>query len=218
MLTQKGRFYFAGEKLDQSPTITAADPTRPYLGCVFEFPVQLPGPSLLRLELYDADGYSRDELIGATEIDLEERYFNEGWRALGQPIHVTRAARARITGGVFGTRATPEELGETLAPKNQCEKLLSALSWQSASKKPAADDREGEQAPLSRSSVEGGGAADSSGQSDGGDGDGGDGGGGMGGDLNMIDDSEVSYARKPIERRTLRLPGAKNATFGAIYA
>eukprot|EP01046_Picozoa_sp_COSAG06_P041571 COSAG06_NODE_5177_length_3657_cov_4.933671_4_plen_187_part_00 len=186
--------------------------------------MQLPGPSLLRLELYDADGYSRDELIGATEIDLEERYFNEGWRALGQPIHVTRAARARITGGVFGTRATPEELGETLAPKNQCEKLLSALSWQSASNA-AADDREGEQAPLSRSSVEGGGAADSGGQSGGGDGGGGgggggggDGGGGMGGDVNMIDDSEVSYARKPIERRTLRLPGAKNATFCAIYA
>ena len=69
------------KELDKSFTVTAGDPTRPYLGCVFEFPARLPGPSVLRLELYDEDRF-KDDLIGRTEIDLEDRYFNEGWRAL----------------------------------------------------------------------------------------------------------------------------------------
>ena len=43
----------------------------------------LPGCSKLRVEVWDHDLFSSDDLIGATEIDLEERAFSPDWRAFG---------------------------------------------------------------------------------------------------------------------------------------
>lgn len=48
-----------------------------YFNHVFELNTTLPGASLLTLECWDYDGFGRnsDDLIGKTEIDLEDRCF-----------------------------------------------------------------------------------------------------------------------------------------------
>ena len=40
---------------------------------------ELPGDSTLKIEVWDYDPIFRDEMIGATLIDLEDRYFNSNW-------------------------------------------------------------------------------------------------------------------------------------------
>ena len=40
---------------------------------------EFPGDSTLKIEVWDYDPIFRDEMIGATQIDLEDRYFNSNW-------------------------------------------------------------------------------------------------------------------------------------------
>ena len=40
---------------------------------------EFPGDSTLKIEVWDYDPIFRDEIIGATQIDLEDRYFNNEW-------------------------------------------------------------------------------------------------------------------------------------------
>ena len=40
---------------------------------------EFPGDSTLKIEVWDYDPIFRDELIGSTQIDLEDRYFNNNW-------------------------------------------------------------------------------------------------------------------------------------------
>ena len=40
---------------------------------------EFPGDSTLRIEVWDYDPIFRDEIIGITQIDLEDRYFNNEW-------------------------------------------------------------------------------------------------------------------------------------------
>ena len=40
---------------------------------------EFPGDSTLKIEVWDYDPIFRDEMIGATQIDLEDRYFNNNW-------------------------------------------------------------------------------------------------------------------------------------------
>ena len=51
---------------------------------VIEFDCQLPGIANVLIEVWDKDNFSRDDLIGQTVIDLEDRFFNENWDALGK--------------------------------------------------------------------------------------------------------------------------------------
>ena len=46
----------------------------------FEFNTSLPGVSMLKIECFDYDEISRDDLIGATEIDLEDRVCCSMWQ------------------------------------------------------------------------------------------------------------------------------------------
>lgn len=46
----------------------------------FDIPVTIPGASTLKIKIYDEDGFKRDDLIGKTSIDLEERYFSSEWQ------------------------------------------------------------------------------------------------------------------------------------------
>ena len=46
----------------------------------FDLPTSLPGPSTLRIKVWDDDGYARSDFIGETEIDVEDRYFSKEWR------------------------------------------------------------------------------------------------------------------------------------------
>ena len=42
--------------------------------------MKLPGSNTLRIEVWN-DVFGTDELIGATEIDCENRFFNRKWSA-----------------------------------------------------------------------------------------------------------------------------------------
>lgn len=46
----------------------------------YDIPCSLPGASTLSIECWDDDGFDFPDLIGATKIDLEDRYFNKEWR------------------------------------------------------------------------------------------------------------------------------------------
>ena len=49
---------------------------------LFEFTVTLPGSPSLEIEIWDHDTLTYDDLIGATKIDLEDRWFSETWQGL----------------------------------------------------------------------------------------------------------------------------------------
>jgi len=53
----------------------------------YEIPMKIPGESQLKLSVYDWDRFhlpgTSDTLIGETTVDLEDRYFHKGWKALG---------------------------------------------------------------------------------------------------------------------------------------
>ncbi len=60
---------------------------------MFEFNVNLPGTSQLKIECMDHDDMSRDDEIGQTIIDLEDRLFEDKWRSLGRKFQTpTRLA------------------------------------------------------------------------------------------------------------------------------
>lgn len=40
----------------------------------------MPGSSELEIEVWEFDKYVKDDLIGITKIDLENRYFSIKWR------------------------------------------------------------------------------------------------------------------------------------------
>lgn len=71
---------------------------------MFEFKTVLPGLSNLEVEVWDYDPLFRDELIGKTVIDLENRFFSKKWRKLShKPIETrelyqphSRASRGRV--------------------------------------------------------------------------------------------------------------------------
>jgi hypothetical protein len=50
---------------------------------VMSFRTTLPGPSLLEISAWDYDSVTFDDLIGKTVIDLEDRWFDPRWQALG---------------------------------------------------------------------------------------------------------------------------------------
>ena len=193
------KVFLNGDSFDQSVSISAGDPTRPYLGCVFEFPVLLPGPSVLRLELHDRDKFSHDELIGATDIDLEDRYFNEGWRALGQPVHAATSILPQIASDRAARAATADDahVEKALSPSrfSGCSRLLSFMRSSNPNTTGIDEDQEPLQAlEVGRTSVEGshGVSADADAELD----------------LQREDELQLTL-QKPIERRTLRLPGSK---------
>ena len=58
-----------------------------------------PGDSTLKIEVWDYNPIFRDELIGTTSIDLEDRYFNNDWQQLKfKPIETRPLIHPDITG------------------------------------------------------------------------------------------------------------------------
>ena len=60
-----------------------SDTLNPEFRSVFEFQFGLPGEALLHIELYDWDMLGFDEMIGATTVDLENRWFSQEWLNTG---------------------------------------------------------------------------------------------------------------------------------------
>ncbi|OQS01372.1 hypothetical protein ACHHYP_01203 [Achlya hypogyna] len=56
---------------------------------MFEFHVNFPGASTLHIDALDHDNIRPDGLIGATAIDLEDRFFDKNWHALGQEFQTS---------------------------------------------------------------------------------------------------------------------------------
>ena len=54
-------------------------------------PTKVPGPGRLHLECWDWDRVGKDDFIGQTSIDLEDRFFSNTWRGLGASEHVQPA-------------------------------------------------------------------------------------------------------------------------------
>lgn len=42
----------------------------------------LPGPSMLKIQMWDYDNLFSDDKIGTTTIDLEDRFFSNKWQRL----------------------------------------------------------------------------------------------------------------------------------------
>ena len=58
-----------------------------------------PGDSTLKIEVWDYNPIFKDELIGTTSIDLEDRYFNNDWQQLKfKPIETRPLIHPDITG------------------------------------------------------------------------------------------------------------------------
>lgn len=56
---------------------------------MFEFKSVLPGSSQLQVQVWDRDFLVKDDLIGETIIDLENRFFSRRWRKLNYvPIEI----------------------------------------------------------------------------------------------------------------------------------
>jgi hypothetical protein len=55
----------------------------------YEFETKLPGPSLLKVQIYDSNNFRFDEVMGETVIDLEDRFYHPRWAALDiKPVEV----------------------------------------------------------------------------------------------------------------------------------
>ena len=69
------------------PVCSTDDTLNPYFGQLYKVETELPGAARLSIALYDhkdlaekASGHLRSEQIGATVLDLEDRYFSATWR------------------------------------------------------------------------------------------------------------------------------------------
>jgi len=54
----------------------------PKFNKVYTFSVNFPGAPMIVIEAYDYDILFGDDLIGYTEIDLDDRFYSIHWQAL----------------------------------------------------------------------------------------------------------------------------------------
>ena len=66
------------------------DCTNPDIYRVFDMHTMLPGKSVLKIQMWDYNQFTRDAKIGTTRIDLENRFFNDKWINLKQKPVETR--------------------------------------------------------------------------------------------------------------------------------
>jgi hypothetical protein len=115
------------------------DTTDPDIFTCFEMKCTLPGASLLRIDAMDYDPFGGDDLIGSTVIDLEDRWFSQEFRALGEPF----AVHSRELGEVrLGPKPVEERILTTPGSSNSMGTLqmwIDILTPTEASNFPADD-------------------------------------------------------------------------------
>ena len=57
--------------------------------------VELPGPQL-QVDVYDYDDFTSDDLIGRTLVDLEDRWFDPGWKEMGEELKCSEPGRVLL--------------------------------------------------------------------------------------------------------------------------
>jgi len=67
----------------------------------YEFQTTFPGPSQLKVQIYDWNRFLSDQLIGETIIDLEDRWFHPKWQDMGHDH--ARAKTVSIADGREGS-------------------------------------------------------------------------------------------------------------------
>jgi hypothetical protein len=70
-----------GDRVIKDKKISKRTGTNPDFYVYFDFDVRLPGSCTIRIEIWNDDPFGFDDLIGYTEIDVENRYFNRKWMA-----------------------------------------------------------------------------------------------------------------------------------------
>lgn len=96
------KFYLGDKLLDGSNKSRVDDKKDPRFYSLTEFKTKLPGPSLLKIVFMDYDPIGSDDFIGATEIDLESRFFDPLWRAQVEHPVENRTINVNSIGGSVG--------------------------------------------------------------------------------------------------------------------
>jgi hypothetical protein len=119
-LTPFVRLRLGGRTVDtrRSSAALRGSPDPQFRACL-ELRVTLPGNALVALEVHhDGGAFASEQLVGRTEIDLEDRLFSPAWRALGMdhmpPMVPIESRPLTHPGASGGTRGRMECLVEIL--------------------------------------------------------------------------------------------------------
>lgn len=107
---------------------------------MFEFKTILPGASQLQIQVWDKDFLVKDDLIGETSIDLENRYFSKRFRRLVaipietrplyHPLSKLEKGRIKLWLEVIPVKNTPDvKLIWDLTPRPPCFYELRIVIW-----------------------------------------------------------------------------------------
>lgn len=69
----------------------------------YEFKTVLPGEGMLKIEFYDWDRILKDDYIGSTEVDLEDRYYDKRWGGTAEHPIEKRDIKENSLGAGKGT-------------------------------------------------------------------------------------------------------------------
>ena len=72
----------------------------PYFYRDFEFKTSLPGNSYLKVEVWDKQEFDSDNMIGFTNIDLEERFFQTKWKQMDKKPIENRSLQSETGSGI----------------------------------------------------------------------------------------------------------------------
>ena len=106
----------------------------------YDIPVEIPGSSSLKLEVWDWDEILSDDLIGYTTIDLEDRFYNEDWQNMKyKPIEVRPLLHPDIEGAqgkaimwleMFDANEIANNIPWKIDPQPICELQVRFVVWE----------------------------------------------------------------------------------------
>jgi hypothetical protein len=127
----------AGKVINDSDNFQQDQPNPKFLKS-FDILTTLPGASRLKIQIWDRDNLVKDDKIGETIIDLEDRYFSNSWRRLKEKPIEKRNLYIKSTNVVQGSilmwleihnpSGMPEALDITPRPPVEFEARL--IIWQ----------------------------------------------------------------------------------------